>query len=142
MGADMVLAGCPSPVAATNEIVDSVVVREVLTARVAALSDKQLAEVADWCCWDEIDAKSAGWQADVRRRLIDCLEVFDNARRDTTELYLCDRWWIFAGGMTWGDPPSEAYELVNALALTSVTDEPITAAELAASTAQATDTEV
>jgi hypothetical protein len=141
MGADMMLVGCPLPVAPMSEVVDNILVLQVVETRIAALGDKLLSEVADWCSWDDIDMEADGWQVDVRRRLVGCLEVFDNARRDTTELYLSDRWWIFAGGMTWGDPPSDAYDLLNALALTSVTDEPISAAELAMLGERATDAE-
>ena len=130
MGADMLLIACPMLSDLGGTPLSPDLALPVLGSRIAALSDEVLGEVADWFLEDEIDFESEGWQHQVRSRLLRCLEALDESRRDTSQLCLEGRWWIFAGGMSWGDPPSDAYELLNGLAIAGVTDEPVALNEI------------
>jgi hypothetical protein len=132
MGAELILVGCPLPMITNGTPLGGDAVLEVLRARIAALDDDVLEDVAAWFLEDEIDTEVAGWQDRVRHRLLHCLEVLDDSRRDTAELCLAGRWWIFAGGMSWGDAPSDNYELLQGLAVACVTEEPVSAIELEA----------
>jgi hypothetical protein len=105
----------------------------VLRRRIAGLADDTLGEVTEWFLEDEVDLEVEGWQQQVRIRLIDCLKVLEESRCDTAELCLDGRWWIFTGGMSWGDAPSDAYESVVGLSIAGITDEPIGIDELASS---------
>lgn len=122
MGADFLL------VAVKNEFLP----QDQLDVRIDALSDKQLAEVrydrigeehiptedeVATRSWEPIGYDQEDWRNDVRLYLKECAaEIFFNdSRRDTMQLNLSGDDWVFAGGMSWGDDPSDAFRMISAL---------------------------
>ena len=61
----------------------------------------------------------------ARMKLREALDeiIFNQRRRDTTELFLKDTYWVVTGGMTWGDVPTDAYDLVSLIGDSGVTDD-------------------
>lgn len=129
MGADFLLAGCPSPIDRDGVRLDAETRRRVLAVRIDQLEEELLAELADYYLFLDA-AEEDDWQGAVRDRLVSYLDVFTEHWRDTASFLVGDRWWVMAGGMSGGDSPSDSYDKLAALALTGITEAPLDATEL------------
>lgn len=124
MGADMILTGCPAPVdrneqpitTATPEFIEALYerLRSINTANpkslplyvddaengwVPSLTDPEvLTSIVDVVAKDIIAVVNEWWED----------------RRDLTWRTNGDnpRLWIYTGGMTWGDPPTDSYAII------------------------------
>ena len=151
MGADMILAICPSPenLGITDEQAISLLVRWAATmdreqaeryfeegggeSLEEAYEERDTTGVEDLAASHEEDPALA-WARDfVRDDLIDCFRTVNNSRA-VARLQLGGRIWLLSGGMSWGDPTEHFCELAK-LASTEVFENPAVRSCLDLSTA-------
>jgi hypothetical protein len=122
MGADFLLTCVRTPSVDENE----------LHTRIDKLCSNALRDVLEsiaGCGPDEWEPGRLGseaaetWQEGVRTYLKGAVtQVFFSPRRDVTTLTLDCTEWTFTGGMSWGDSPTDAFDLVEAIAITGIVD--------------------
>ncbi len=61
-------------------------------------------------------------EAALRELLKLAVNVLAQGRRDVTSLFLHNTWWMVSGGLSWGDSPTEAYDLLTAVDATRITE--------------------
>ena len=76
---------------------------------------------------------------EVREMIRDGVAQVFESWRDTTTLFIDNKYWIATGGLSWGDPPTEAYDPVGMLDGLRLFDKAITIAELRVAWAQLPD---
>jgi hypothetical protein len=128
MGADMLLYYCNAPTdSAGNVINDESVLKTVIEQRVADLTDAKLEEIKDNVDGssfgeDDPDTDEVSLLADFREELVEtALDLASLSRRDITVIKPESRFLIVAGGMSWGDYPSDGCRLVHPNARAAVT---------------------
>lgn len=125
MGADFLLALCRLPLVPLNSLV------EITKRRVEELSEDLLLAVFDqWgALFDEEDnlEDPEGKQAQIasaKRRLIAAAERISNPKlRDLLVFKLRGERYVFSGGPSWGDSPTESFDSVNMLAEAEIFEE-------------------
>ena len=140
MGADMILAVCPSPenLGITDEQAVSLLVRwAVLVDRDKAeeyfehhsgesldeaYQERELSEVEDLAASHEEDPALAWARGFIREDLVACYALVKDSRA-VARLRLGGQTWLLSGGMSWGDPTEHFSELAK-LACTEVFDNP------------------
>lgn len=110
MGADLLLTYCPEPQASPEE----------LHRRINALSETVLEGIGQDLGLDPNDAETSV-QDFLHKAVSEVIE--QPGLRDLTTLTFDGREWIFTGGMSWGDPPTESYDYVTALSLSGICDD-------------------
>lgn len=116
MGADLLIIALPAPTADRDE----------LHRRVDALDEESLSRTVEYMhgmSGEEYEAElfDGTWQDYVRTYLKDAVDVLlSEDRRDTTTITVGSETIVLAGGMSWGDAPSDAYDYLNALAESGV----------------------
>lgn len=86
---------------------------------------------------DDLPAETGDTDRAFRDRLIEAVDnVLGVWPRDVTLWWdhLTDRRWVFTGGLSWGDEPTEATADVDIIAATGIADDPITVADITAGT--------
>lgn len=129
MGADMILAACEIPL-------DYEKMRPIVLKRIDELDDDLVDHIVD--CFYDIELELEEYSENISETLTENdLFKLDNlvsikkrevvARRiteaaddlfgpsysrDVVEMFLGDRYYLFSGGMSWGEEPTESYEQV------------------------------
>jgi len=129
MGADFIHSVCPLPANVTDEI------KEEINLRVCRISNDIAHSILEEFHHD--------WGGEVRERIEERLGeqhlfglnditntfkkemaqeiinealeevVYDQNRRDIGHMFLEHRWWLVSGGMSWGDPPTDAMRYID-----------------------------
>ena len=138
MGADFLLAHCELPWDAND-------MRQILLDRIEkASSDKNTHTYLDDVLYSEFEeieqeleeiSESDLFSLDqllffrkkeeVRAYLtqaIDYLFYSEGYLRDVTEVNIKGSWFLFSGGMSWGDLPTESFSYINAINMCGITD--------------------
>jgi hypothetical protein len=132
MGADMLLYHCECPTSYTKA-------KPVVEYRIENIDDDTLDMIADEllfhedCDAEEIDLEEDDLynldnlhaiqsRAMVRRRIKEAVDEIWHPRRDVVYLTLKDTLYMFSGGMSWGDEPSDACSLLSLLNCSGVFD--------------------
>jgi hypothetical protein len=137
MGADMCLSICEDPTDwdmakevieyrlenICSEVIDSIVehyfhgeLEDAILEKEKTLSEDDLYDL------DDLSGK-ASQELGIRRLKEALDEVFgDGYRRDVASIMLKDTYYIVSGGMTWGDPPTDAMAYIDIIAMSGVTD--------------------
>ena len=125
MGADLILAHAPFPVFNDGEsvdnfgdILDQVVERYLFNWEVClSVADMSLG------MFDEDNAEILNALVAQAEEVVKICsgELYT---RNTTDLNFDDRWYIFSGGLSWGDSPSESYQSISVVSDTNVFDRP------------------
>ena len=139
MGADMILAHCEIPCNYEGQ-------RKLVLERINELNDEAVENIV--LCYptieDEIEeyleSASDNLSEDdlfslneltriksreiVSNHLIQAADALfgEGYRRDITQICIKDTWFAFSGGMSWGDEPTDSYELVSLIWESGVTD--------------------
>ena len=132
MGADMLLYHCECPTSYTKA-------KPVVEYRIENIDDDTLDMIADELLFhedydteeidleeddlyklDELDTIQS--RAMVRRRIKEAVDEIWHPRRDVVYLTLKDTLYMFSGGMSWGDEPSDACSLLSLLNCSGVFD--------------------
>ena len=129
MGADMILAHCEIPHNYEGQ-------RALVLERINELHDDAIENIVQ--CYHQVEEEleeylesasdnlseddlfSLNDLAKIKAREIASNHLIQAAdalfgggyRRDITEICIKDTWFAFSGGMSWGDQPTDAYELV------------------------------
>ena len=140
MGADLFVAICPVPIIVAGDDVAPKtpigLAKDELRRRIDAIDDDRLCVAVDQAGY-RYDYEDAGTpsetaaliRADLRQdEVLSCL--FDD-ERDTTWVGVGGRFYVAAGGMSWGDEPSDAYKWVCIFEELGITLEPIRVGEAA-----------
>ena len=139
MGADMILAHCEIPydykgqrkliLERINELDDEAIenivlcyppiedeIEEVQEAASDNLSEEDLFKLNDLA---KIKTREI-----VSNHLIQAADDLfgEGYRRDITEICIKDTWFAFSGGMSWGDQPTDAYDLVSLIWESGITE--------------------
>lgn len=81
---------------------------KVLNDIVNGLSEKDIEDVGNWTSWEDL--------VEAKEVIQDYIETYkDNnfsGRRDVTWLTLGGCRYYFSGGMSWGDSPTDAYDVI------------------------------
>lgn len=140
MGADLFVAMCPAPIIVAGDDVEPDaridLAKDKLRRRIDALDDERLcvavSEAGYGYEYEDGDTPSetaARIRADLRQdEVLSCL--FDDTR-DTTWVSVGGRFYVAAGGMSWGDEPSDAYKWICIFAELGITLEPVRLGEAA-----------
>ena len=139
MGADMILAYCEIPRKYEEQ-------EGLILKRIRELDDSVITCMAE--CYPFIEEEISEFKADpsanlseedlfkinnlvklksreiVSNHLTKALEELFGAssyNRGVAEVCIKDTWFAFSGGMTWGDVPSESYELISLISDSDVT---------------------
>jgi len=139
MGADMILVHCEIPywyedqrsliLKRISELDDGVV--ENLTQsyyRIEEEIEEYLESASDNLSEDDLfslnDLTKIKSREIVSNHLIQAADALfgEGSRRDITEICIKDTWFAFSGGMSWGDQPTDAFELVSLISNSGVTD--------------------
>jgi hypothetical protein len=138
MGADFIVYCCEDPV-------DYKKAMPYIEYRIENLSGDLLHSIADDVLCDEAQEISEEvadesllseedlWKLDdltsikiksmIRRRIREAVgEVFDSYRRDVAHMHLHGRNYLMTGGMSWGDLPTEACDLIHLIEYSCVTE--------------------
>jgi len=87
-------------------------------------SDKLLDLVDDYAPWVMEDKDTdIGAIAEIRAYLVEAWDIVSGDRRDVVQMRFDGRWYYLTGGMTWGDDPSDAYDSLNLIGASGVTDD-------------------
>lgn len=139
MGADMILAACEVPW-------DYEKMRPVVLKRIDKLNDDLVDQIVD--CYYDIEMELEEYSENisetlteddlfklnnlvhlkkrkiVARRITEAADMLFGTTysRDVTEMFLGGAYYIFSGGMSWGDQPTESYELISLVSESGVTD--------------------
>jgi hypothetical protein len=137
MGADMLLYCCEDPTSYTKAM-------PLICHRIKNLDDDLLASIAEEHLWYDSDELKENIEADlkeedlyklddlyflkircmVREKLKEAVEELIGEgvgwRRDITHMTLNDVRYIFSGGMSWGDQPSEACDLISLIDVSGI----------------------
>ena len=132
MGADMLLYHCECPTSYDKA-------KPIIEYRIENIDDDTLDMIADELLFhenydteeidleeddlyklDELDTIQS--RAMVRRRIKEAVDEIWHPRRDVTYLTLKDTLYMFSGGMTWGDEPSDACSIISLLNCSGVFD--------------------
>jgi hypothetical protein len=138
MGADFILYCCEDPTDYKKAI-------PMIEYRIANMSDDNLDCIAEDVLWhdseevseevggdhalkesdlwklnDLIAIRIRGMVRDKIREAVD--EIFDGCRRDVAHMHINGTRYLMTGGMSWGDLPTEACDLVNLIENSQVTD--------------------
>ena len=134
MGADMLLYCCEDPTNYTKAW-------PVIEYRIESLTDDQLEDIADDCLWYDAETLREEYEDQelkeedlyqindlygialrkmVRERLLEAVKEligspeddFAGWRRDLAHMTLGETSYMFSGGMSWGDQPSEACDYI------------------------------
>ena len=134
MGADLFVAICPVPIIVAGDDVAPEtpigLAKDELRRRIDAIDDERLcvavSEAGYGYEYEDGDTPSetaALIRADLRQdEVLSCL--FDDMR-DTTWVSVGGRFYVAAGGMSWGDEPSDAYKWICIFAELGITLEPV-----------------
>lgn len=79
-----------------------------------------------------LEEDDAGEEAALRNLLALAVCTLAEGRRDVTTLFLHNTWWMVSGGMSWGDAPTDAYDLLTAVDAMGVTDRAMSVREVRA----------
>lgn len=124
MGADLILAFCPVPSYDDGTVIkrkDEKRVRKEFIERVRALTPEQIASALEDVYPGDPDDSEDG----VERFIAAYDEVFmSDGSRDVVDLCIGGRWYIFSGGMSWGDTPTDSYDSVNLLSCFDLLEKP------------------
>ncbi len=139
MGADFMVYCCEDPI-------DYKKAMPMIEHRIKNLSNNSLDDIADDLLWydaqeitEEVEAECTLteedlWKLDdltskkirdmVRKKVKAAVdELFDGGcRRDVASMHLHGRNYLMTGGMSWGDLPTEACDLINLIEYSTVTD--------------------
>lgn len=138
MGADMMIAICRAPHSDKDQrIFHSPEVIKELTRRVNQLTpdDGDLEQWADpdsyqdwdWDDYEESDDDDFRRQEQVdayRYRVRDAAIMLLQRSREVTSIEMGGKYYLASGGMSWGGPPTEAYDAINLVDETGVFDDP------------------
>ena len=139
MGADMILAHCEIPHNYENQ-------RKLILERINELDDGAIENIVQ--CYHPIEEEIEEYLESASDNLseddlfslndltkIKSREIVSNHliqaadalfgkgyRRDVTEICIKDTWFAFSGGMSWGDEPTDSYELVSLIWDSGVTE--------------------
>ncbi|MDD4052061.1 MAG: hypothetical protein PHR28_09215 [candidate division Zixibacteria bacterium] len=104
MGAEFLLSYIPYPVLTDDR-------RATIEATIDALTFENINEYADNAGVDDYDTNEEV-VAEVQQRLRRVFSVYADMEhyRTTTTLHLCKRRYLFAGGMSPGDSPTEEFD--------------------------------
>ena len=139
MGADFMLYCCEAPA-------DYKRAMPLIQHRIRSLSDNQLDGIGDDCLWyytqeiiDEAQAECTLKEEDlwklndltfikIRSMIREKIETAadelfgDSYRRDVATIHLHGRIYLMTGGMSWGDLPTEACDIINLISFSGITD--------------------
>lgn len=130
MGADFIIAGCPSPVdrneqpitTATPEFIEMLRqrIRAVVATNPHALQGYYGMEDEEWL---------ADGVTSLDTMVVDITALVNewwDVRRDIAWRTIGEdpRLWLFTGGMTWGDDPSDSFSLIDFIDTFDLFDEP------------------
>lgn len=125
MGADLLLSATTLPHRADGTLVDDdELVLRVIQARLDALSDETVDRVVDnWepmleLSDDDLRTHCTGWAQDV-------LAALNRGYRTCTTMTLGGQTYLFSGGLSWGDDPSDEWTAVGIVGELGLFDEPI-----------------
>lgn len=131
MGADMLMAIAKEPrmTAAAAAWCDSL---ELSTEVRAKLEERVMLDRIERLEISETDLTNLDYMLDgedeaeqeaaLRELLKLAVDVLAQGRRDVTSLFLHNTWWMVSGGLSWGDSPTEAYDLLTAVDATRITE--------------------
>jgi len=138
MGADFMLYCCEN----LGDYKKSI---PMIEYRIANISDDNLDNIADEVLWHDSSSISEDlgdnhtlvesdlWKLNdlisleirsmVRIKIREAVEeIFDGCRRDVAYMHINGKGYVMTGGMSWGDLPTEACDLVNLIEHSCVTD--------------------
>ena len=139
MGADMILAHCEIPYNYEGQ-------RKLILERINELHDDAIENIV--LCYPPVEDEIEEYLESVSENLseddlfslndltrIKSREIASNYliqaadalfsggyRRDITEICIKDTWFAFSGGMSWGDQPTDAYDLVSLIWESGITE--------------------
>lgn len=102
--------------------------RRVLLARVARLEISEVdLEHLDYLLEEEQESEEA-----LRGYLEHAVVELAGVRRDVTSVHIKGSWWMASGGPSWGDSPTDAYNLLTAVDSMRVTERSLSVREVKA----------
>lgn len=122
MGADICLA-----ITKCNRIqpINDAMSMSILHQRIDALPDRLIVAAAEqYGMFDVEDEIEDEFRYDIRSKLKTSIEFIDEGRRDVAHVKLGEDVWAITGGMSWGDPPTNAYDHIAAIDASGITQEP------------------
>lgn len=130
MGADMILAHCEIPydykgqrkliLERINELDDEAVENIVqcyyrIEEEIEDIEETALDNLSEEDLFKLNDLAKIKTREIVSNHLIQAADDLfgEGYRRDITEICIKDTWFAFSGGMSWGDQPTDAYDLIS-----------------------------
>ncbi|KDA04629.1 hypothetical protein DC31_05935 [Microbacterium sp. CH12i] len=68
----------------------------------------------------------------LRAATRDAVIALNGYRRDVTSVFIAKTWWLATGGLSWGDTPTDAYDLILLVSELEVTERAVSLAEIKA----------
>lgn len=66
----------------------------------------------------------------LRAATRDAVIALNGHRRDVTSVYIANAWWLATGGLSWGDTPTDAYDMVMLIGELEITERAVTLPEI------------
>ncbi|WP_449406956.1 hypothetical protein [Microbacterium maritypicum] len=129
---DAAKAWCEGLPLSIEEIVK--IEQRVMLERVSRLEISDT-EVANW--GHLIDEDDPGAAAALRALLERAVVELAEGRRDVTSVFINKTWWMVTGGLSWGDTPTDAYDLIVAVDGFRITERAMSLPEVEAAHATA-----
>jgi len=135
MGADFTFAICNIPVDTNNTmILSGDNLKRAVTERFLKISreDNLFLTTLEDCgvLYSEDDEDVESIIADKANEVADFLSNY-GLLRDVADLHLEGKHYFITGGMSWGDEPTDSYDIINLIDALGITNEPFTSEELA-----------
>jgi len=135
MGADMALAIARAPHYATGvDPQPSETLATIGVRRLAAIDWDSAAEDIGWRLDPELDEDSADITGRLPGLAAEAVNAVLHPRRDIAVVTIADQEYFATGGLSWGDPPTDIFDQLDAVDALGVWDAEITAAEVAEAT--------
>jgi len=127
MGADFMVTLCrfPHKEEKANYLSEGPELASLMKERAANISERTLKGLMEYMGIDFEVTNTP--EAECRQQLAEYIdEIFGTGyRRDVTVVMLDGTQWLVSGGMSFGDPPTYAYDALVCLDISGITEEPI-----------------